>query len=355
MPNDPAYKNSGFYRGSAPVALLCEGDVIGYETQLLGRWFRSQAAGALKIDVWACGTGHGLRAIADSYGREVKIVGIEDRDFRTDPEAMQDCLECFKDLDEKRGVAVRGWFTWGRNEVENYFLDDDVLMPVMVSWFGCTNDDVEEVLRIAVQSLAVFQAVQAAAYGVRRWWESTDPAIGISGSPSLFVGGRPNWTEGGLTDPDSVEIRKKLLESFDKWRDRLASVKTKSPPPEKEELTELFDQWAPSSPGQNLDARIWRTNWAGKEILKLVRQQLARRFGTNYGGKLREKLKQQGIEPKESIPWHQWKREIRESIDRELEHEMQSHFVKQLLAFAETNKQSAIRADLDKIGAALKS
>ncbi len=354
MPNDPASKNSGFYRGSAPVALLCEGDVVGYEAQLLGRWFRSQAAGALKIDVWACGTGQGLRAIADSYGRAVKIVGIEDRDFRTDSEAEQDCEESIRDL-ENRGVAIRGWLTWERNEVENYFLDDEILMPVMGNWFKCTNDDVKTVLQIAVQALAAFQAVQAVAYRVRRWWENTDPAVGVSGSPSLYVGGRPNWKDNGLSGPDSEEVRKQLLESFDKWRERLANAKTKSPPPEKEELAKIFDQWVALNPGQIPDAQLWRANWAGKEILKLVRQQLASRFGTNYGGNLREKLKQQGIEPMKSIPWHRWKREIRDSIDRELEHEMQSHLVTHLLAFAEKNKQSTIRADLDRIGTALRA
>ena len=355
MPNDPVYKNSGFYRGSAPVALLCEGDVIGYEAQLLGRWFRSQAAGALKIDVWACGTGHGLRAIADSFGREVKIVGIEDRDFRTESQSEQDCVECFNDLDSRRGVAVRGWFTWGRNEVENYFLDDEILTPVMIGWFGCTHDDVKEALRTAVGSLAAFQAVQAAVYGVRRWWENTDPAVGVADSASLYVGGRPSWKDGKLAPADSAAIKQKLLETFDKWRDRHAGDKAKTHVPEKADIAKVFDQWAAGTPDQTLGADRWRADWAGKEILKLVRQQLAHRFGTNYGANLGKLLSQQRIEPKQSIPWHKWNRKTCDSIDRELEHEMQSHLVKQLIEFATDNAQSAIRADLHKIGAALKS
>ncbi len=355
MPNDPVYKNSGFYRGSAPVALLCEGDVIGYEAQLFGRWFRSQAAGALRIDVWACGTGHGLRAIADSFGREVKIVGIEDRDFRTQAQADQDCVECFNDLDKRRGVAVRGWFTWRRNEVENYFLDDEILTPVMSGWFGCADADVKEALRNAVESLAVFQAVQAAVYGIRRWWEDTDPAAGISGSPSLHVGGRPRWVEGNLAPADSETIKESLLNNFDKWRDRYVGGKTKTPPPEKADIAKVFDQWAAGTPDESSEAAHWRTAWAGKEILKLVRQQLAHRFGTNYGGNLGKLLSQQGIEPKQSIPWDKLKPGPRESIDRELEHEIQSHLVKQLIEFATENAQSAIRADLNKVGAALKS
>ncbi len=352
MPNDPVYKNSGFYRGSAPVALLCEGDVIGYESQFLSRWFRSPNAGSLKIDVWACGTGHGLRAIADSYGREVKIVGIEDRDFRSDEQASADCQNRLQDL-EGRGVAVRGWFAWGRNEIENYFLDDKILNPVMVNWFGCKDDDVNKALDTAVQSLKVFQAVQASVYGIRRWWEHTDPAVSFRGSECLYVGGRPNWTENGLASPDKEQIKEKLLVALNRWRERFAGDKTKTPLPEKADMEKVFDEYTQVHPVQNVEADVWRTDWAGKEILKLVRQQLAHSFGRDYGGRLRDILKQQGIELGDTIPWHRWNRQTRDSIDRELEHEIQSRLVKQLFEDAANNPTSEIRTNLNRIWTAL--
>ncbi len=354
MPNDPLHKNTGYYRGSAPVALLCEGDVIGYEAQLLGRWYRTQTAGGLRVDVWACGTGHGMRAMADAFGREVKIVGIEDRDFRSDQEAQQDSIDRFTELDQRRGVAVRGWFTWSRNEVENYFLDDDILIPVMKEWFGCKSEDVKSAVELSVKSLAVFQAVQASVYRIRRWWEASDPAAGQTGSPSLYVGGRPLWGENGLKAVDTKEVEARLVDAFDQWRARFAAAGTsKSPPPGREELLGIFRQWSTASPESGNGVANWRTDWAGKEILKIVRQQLAFRFGTQYGGELGSKLGKQGIKPGDAIPWHKLQRSDREAIDRELEHEMQPRLVKQLLRFAENNTQAAIRDDLGRIGTAL--
>ncbi len=152
-----------------------------------------------------------------------------------------------------------------------------------------------------------------------------------------------------------VAIKQKLLETFDKWRERYAGDKAETRPPEKVDIAEAFDQWVSAGTSQSAGADRRRTDWAGNEILKLVRQQLAYRFGTNYGGNLGKLLRQQLIEPKQNIPWHKWDRKTCGSIDRELEHAMQSHLVNQLMKFATDNAQSAIRADLDKIGIALKS
>ncbi|NNM88668.1 MAG: hypothetical protein HKL95_09130 [Phycisphaerae bacterium] len=353
MSNDPIYKNSGNYRGSAPIALLCEGDVIGYEAQLLSRWCRSQAGGTLHVDVWACGTGHGMRAIADAYGREVKVVGLEDRDFRDDAQAKEDCIDRFNDLDG-RGVAIRGWFAWRRNEVENYFLDDEVLIPVMTGWFDCTEGDVRAATQAALQSLAVFQAVQAIVYAIRRKWNQTDPATAAPGSPSLWVGGRPKWTPDGLSEVDSSEIRNKLAAAHSSWLQRFAGGGKITLAKSDEVLTRFDEQLQKWSGLQNQDVE-WRKNWAGKEVLKLVRQHLAAHFGTNYGGRLLGIIQRQGLKPGDSIPWHALKnRAAQDEIDRELEHEIQPHLVRKLLDVAQAKPQCPIRTDLDEIIQAMK-
>lgn len=336
MPNAPSYPPTGLYRGSARVALLCEGDVIGYDVQLLSKWCRSARGGRLHVDVWPCGTGDGIRALADSYGREVYIVGLEDRDFRTPKEAESDCEETFKELEERRGIAIRAWKSWKRNEIENYFLDDEVIVPVMCERFGCKEGDVHSSIEGALAALIPFQALHAAVYRTRRAWRETDPAISTSSSPSLFVSAKPKWTADGLISAEPKSVRDDLSKVSERWRTCFTNgeLNAKLAP---KAIVNLFEEYIATWAGMSRNQVAWRLDWMGKEVLKLIRQQLAAKASV---------LKVIAEQP---VVWHKLKRAESDVLDRKLERELQGHLVKACLDRVSSGADEAVRAEFDSI------
>ena len=73
------------YPRSGNVAVLCEGDIIGYETNSLKKWLPST------VDIWSCGTAKSIYGIADAIGRSRPVLIIEDRDFRKLDQAQKEC------------------------------------------------------------------------------------------------------------------------------------------------------------------------------------------------------------------------------------------------------------------------
>lgn len=165
----------GVYPLPGDVILLCEGDLIGYETALLRRWTAERLRTTPLVDVLACGTASAAWGMSDALGRSRPVMVIEDRDFRTVEEATSDCQRHKSDR-EDREVTVAGWKAWCRNEIENYFLELEVLLPVMAEWFACPEDHVRDILADLLPSLAVFQATEYALYRARRQWTEGDPA-----------------------------------------------------------------------------------------------------------------------------------------------------------------------------------
>ena len=163
MANQPLYPNAKPVEGD--VLILCEGDVLGYESALLKLWADASDLNGRFVKVMACGTATALYGMADAVGRTVPVIVIEDRDFRTHTEAKKDCDKHFKNR-EGRNVAMRGWFAWQRAEIENYFTDDTVLPPVFADLFSCDEDDVRDAVRSALSLLFVSQALEYALYRV---------------------------------------------------------------------------------------------------------------------------------------------------------------------------------------------
>lgn len=273
MPMQPPQYPDLYPRGTSTgtIAILCEGDVNGYEAALLEQWADSEHPHGFRVDVWPCGTGDALGGMADAIGRSVLIVVLEDRDFRTMDKARADCAKKCVER-EARKIAIRGWTSWSRNEIENYFLDHEVLHPCMTEAFGCSSDDVDEALDNAVKSLVVFQSVKAAAGAASDDWVALDD----SRYPG---GGKPKWKPEGLVVPDAAAVRrdlegklkglsKKVLKDGGKVKEPFAG----------ERLLAEFDKRLIEWQHVDLETGPWKTDWAGKEILKLVRQQLAARF-----------------------------------------------------------------------------
>jgi hypothetical protein len=102
MPYLSAYPRPG------QVALLCEGDVIGYEATLFQKWTGAELGNDPLVDIWCCGTSSSMFGISDAIGRSRPIFVIEDRDFRTIDEARDDCAQHRKDR-ESRAVKIISW------------------------------------------------------------------------------------------------------------------------------------------------------------------------------------------------------------------------------------------------------
>jgi hypothetical protein len=132
MPYLSAYPRPG------QVALLCEGDVIGYEATLFQKWTGAELGNDPLVDIWCCGTSSSMLGISDAIGRSRPIFAIEDRDFRTMDEVRDDCARYRKDR-ENRAVKIISWSAWNRSEIENYLLEPGVLLPVFRTAFGCSD------------------------------------------------------------------------------------------------------------------------------------------------------------------------------------------------------------------------
>ncbi len=135
MPFLSAYPRAG------QIALLCEGDLVGYEATLFQKWTDQELGTAPLVDIWPCGTATSMHGISDAIGRVRPVLAIEDRDFRSANESRDDCARKKKDR-EGRDIRVIAWSTWNRCEIENYLLEPDVLLPVFRDAFGCDDRDI---------------------------------------------------------------------------------------------------------------------------------------------------------------------------------------------------------------------
>lgn len=331
MANNPLYPDN--YPGAEKFAILCEGDRTGYEAAFLREWRDAELPTEKKFDIWPCGTGSGLSATADAIGRTVRIVIVEDRDFRTASEAQTECNKKLADR-ERRNVAMRGWMAWGRNEIENYFLDAAVLVPAMTAAYRCSEADILGALDAAIALLCPFQALQGAVAEVRRDWEATEPS-------SLVVAARPAWTATGLVAADPAQVELDLTTACGRWRDFFVAAGTAKEPFLGQRVVASFKVRLTACSLVTRASPDWLNDWAGKEILKLVRQQLASRFE----GPARE--------PDRRIPPVQWhalrNNNERNALDREIERAIQPALVRALWDHTASDAAAPMRQSLDRL------
>lgn len=263
MPNAPLYPNSKPVDGD--VLVLCEGDAVGYEPHLLKLWADGADLAGRFVKVLPCGTGDGLYGMADAVGRTVPIIVIEDRDFRTYDEARGECDKKLKNR-EGRSVAMRGWCTWRRAEIENYFVDDTVLPQVFSAAFDCEPDAVRDAICAALRTLAVEQALEYALYRARKNWLTTDAnrALRVSAIDWTLLLARP-----------AVEVRASLDDRLKKWQKSLHDGAAWKDPMAGEQLLDDFDAKYAEWCNVQYDNDAWRQNWACKEVLKFVRMKLS--------------------------------------------------------------------------------
>ncbi len=268
MPNAPLYPQN--YSGPGTFAILCEGDLPGYEAAILGRWLRERTPTPETVDVRPCGTGEALFGMADAIGRSVRVIVIEDRDFRSVVRAREECAAKCAEREE-RNLAMRGWVAWSRNEIENYFLDDQVLFPAMRAAFECSDADTQAARDEAIKALRVFQVVQAAASDADGAWADLVKARRLGG-------GKPKWSAAGLVSPDPGEVRSNLEVQIKGSQGKVYKHNAFQEPLLGKTFMDAFDDRLKGWSIDPLPVDVWKQHWAGKEVLKLVRQQLASKF-----------------------------------------------------------------------------
>ena len=168
------------YPRTGDVAVLCEGDVAGFEVDLIEKWIADRVP-HIMVDVWACGTQDSIFGVADAIGRSLPLVVVEDRDYRTTEQANRDCERKRKDR-LKRTVAISEWRAWQRNEIENYLIEPEVVVPVLTRYFQI---DDPAVVRVRLSSVVDCLRVDQAAQFALHQFQYSIP------SKSRYIGGLP--------------------------------------------------------------------------------------------------------------------------------------------------------------------
>jgi hypothetical protein len=304
MPYVSAYPRAG------QVALLCEGDLIGYEATLFQKWTSAELGTDPLVDIWPCGTKDSIFGISDAIGRSRPIFVIEDRDFRTIDESRDDCTRNRRNR-ERRDIKVIAWSAWTRCEIENYLLEPDVLLPVFRGAFRCTDDDIVLAVNEILPSLALYQAAQHVRYRARHQWRLTDPV----GALLSGLRASPTWDDDKQTivPPDEAAFRAGLDQNGRSWIEQMHAVQC--------DVVQDFDTQLPLWRNCQWNDATWRTDWAGKEILHWLRIALTSRFGWPIHG-----------DPgrRQTLRWN-LNRAEREARDREVESALRPRMIDQFL------------------------
>lgn len=318
------------YPRSGKCAVVCEGDVAGYENDLLTRWF-AQELPNVPIDVWPCGRAQAALGIVDSIGRARPVLVVEDLDYRAVDGAKVAC-ERKKGERMKRDAQVIGWVTWHRHEIENYFLEDQVLVPVMAEAFAVKEDNVRYILEGVLKNSYVEQAVNCALF---RWRETVPtmdelmPAVGaiLGGPKARWDGALRRW---GFPSRDEMKefLSRKLPEAEKFVRDKGLDIM------DAQSCLELFQQFCELWKDQSVRQEAWRTDWGGKEVLRHLRRQLAGESGwIDANGSRRP------------VDWDKMKRIEQEQTDREIEWALQPKLREMFLRFLQRDDHSTTRRE----------
>ena len=196
------------YPRQGKAAILCEGDIAGYEVDLIEKWSAMKTDRAY-VDVWPCGTRKAIFGVSDVLGRCVPIFVIEDHDFRTDELANRQCEENMNER-KKRGVDLRFWRAWRRHEIENYLIEPAVVVPTLAAAFGVHESAVSSRLDTIIERSRIDQAAQSALGFYRSQLPETHKHIG--GLPRKEA--RPLWDDNKreIVEPSAEVVESKLGE-----------------------------------------------------------------------------------------------------------------------------------------------
>jgi hypothetical protein len=256
------------YPRSGRIAILCEGDLAGYEADLIESW-TVQFPDLGLVDVWPCGTKSAIYGMSDAIGRAIRIHVIEDRDHRTKEVAEKDCRGKLKDRRE-RGVKIGFWKSWNRHEIENYLVEPAIVRPVFSEVFDTPEDKVSESLQEVLTKTAIDQALQLALSEFRSAFPNEKSVGGVSRKEA-----RPRWGENGLVVPDPNTVKDDLTRVF------VQSLQSLQPDrqPEMDRYLERFVRKSEEWLEMKVNDKGWRIDWAGKEVLAWLRVKMASEAG----------------------------------------------------------------------------
>lgn len=303
------------YPRHGQIAVLCEGDLAGYEADLLEKWL---SGGGVHVDVWPCGTKSAMYGMSDAIGRAIDVFVIEDRDYRRVEEAARECDDKRKDR-VRRAVRLAEWRTWRRNEIENYLIEPEVAFPVLGEVFDVKAEALGERFDQLLDTVHVDQCAQWTLAEFLA--ELPERSRYVGGLPRK--GGRPKWNEKSarIEAPTRQAVEDLLEEKLRKlaggFGDKLKKLDVTN-------LLERFrgkcDEWR----GQNRNTPVWRVEWAGKELFTLLCRWLSGEFGWPVG----VNYERQPVNWEELVD----KRQDGE-MDREIANTLQPRFVEAFLDF----------------------
>lgn len=297
------------------LAILCEGDVAGFEVDMIEKWTAFEDY----VDVWPCGTKTAIYGVSDAIGRSVPTIAIEDRDYRSIDEAAKECRAKAKDR-KKRAVNLVDWLCWQRHEIENYLIEPDVMVPVLSEVFRQEKETVFDRLSQVVDCSRVDHVAQFMIARLRTQLPSPVDSKYVLGLPRDSA--RPKWNakKKKIESPSKETVLKALQEKIPavvaRFRDAAGAVSADA-------LREDFDRCYEDSRVESVQSEKWRVDWAGKEILTRLLRWLAGEFGwPSFDGNQLER-----------INWEELKTTDADAREREMLELLQPRLVQSFLEF----------------------
>jgi hypothetical protein len=321
---------AGRYPLQGQVAVLCEGDLAGYESDLLARLTAQYGY----VDVWPCGTKASIFGMTDAIGRAVPIVAIEDRDFRTPEEAAAECKKNLRDRVENRGVRMHAWRAWHRNEIENYLIEPTAIAPAFAQAFAVDEQQVLALLGNLLPSLVVDQA---ASWTIARFQGGLpDRHRYVPGLPRETA--RPRWADAdrAVVAPEPTAVRSELENALER---KLRAFDTKRHGLEVGTLIADFDSKCQEWAGPRLDSQTWRIDWSGKEVLAWLR----RWFAADPGWWSEHRTERHGV------AWQALSKDDSPALDRAIESALQPYLVRRFIEHLEQQPNDEIAAEWNEL------
>jgi len=317
------------YPGSGKIAVLCEGDLVGYEADILAKW-TSKANPEILVDVWPCGTKSAFFGMSDAIGRAIPMFVIEDRDFRSPAGAKSECSARMKDR-TGRAIQVVAWQTWRRHEIENYLIEPDVVMPTLAEAFGVQPHVVQDRLTKVIECLRTDQAAQWVLSEFREALSDRNLPSYVGGLPRVTA--RPTWDSRTqrLTAPGDAtvenEVGKLINNGLNSWQRDAVGIDAGA-------LMGAFVAKRVEWSTVTFADQAWRIDWGGKEVLSALIRWLAGEFG---------------LAKEAPAKWAEMSRPESESVERTLVVTLQPSLVERFLSFLEATTDADLRQEWDEI------